>query len=72
MKAMEACASVSVGFNAAGAVKGNVDTSACSKSSSTSKEGNENESDSTKVIAIGSKPTKDGEGIEMYLMYLKV
>lgn len=62
------CLEVSVGFDVAGgAVKGNLDAKGCGSSKSNSKQGSTNSADSTKVIAIGSKPNKDGEGTTLGL-----
>ena len=63
MSKAKACLGLSIGFDVAGgAVKGSVDANMCGKSSSSSSSGRNAKSDSTKVIAIGSKPSKDGEG----------
>ena len=58
---MKACASINAGYQSI-AVKVSVELSACADiSSSSSKEG-KSKSDSTRIIAIGSKPKRDGEG----------
>ena len=63
MNKAKACLEVSVGFDVAGgAVKGNLNAQGCSKTKNTDKSGSSNTADSSKVIAIGSKPNKDGEG----------
>ena len=63
MRKAKACLEVSVGFDVmGGAVKGNLDAKGCGKSKTNNKRGGSNSADSMKVIAIGSKPNKDGEG----------
>ena len=61
MKSEKICASADASFDA-GVASGSLSVEGCKENESSSKSGSKNKSDSTKVIAIGSKLSKDGEG----------
>ena len=61
MKSEKICASADASFDA-GVASGSLSVEGCKESDSSNKQGRKDKSDATKVIAIGSKLSKEGEG----------